>query len=230
MPDRRHEPTARTIVEHIERGRNPDASLAWEMERLDHRIESAERERQYSEALLIEVMAKLERIAKAKRAAERAQRRAQRLRWEQEAERQRVARNARRRQRYRERADPHPSGSGRSVRIEVDTNAWRAMRAEAARRGIPAKVLLGEIVRGVVDEQGPGQPSAPPAPRWRRTGDGRRARQSTLIEAEDDTWARVRARAVLEGLTVARLVGSAVEQQVSEHHWSTTWPVREPGW
>lgn len=217
MADRRHEPTARKIVEQVEHARDPDAALAWAMQRLDRQIESAEQERQHSEALLIEVMAKLERIARAKRTAERAQRDVPGLRWQQHEEQLRAARNARRRQRYRERMELHPSGSGRSVRIEVDPTAWRAMRAEAARRRIPAKALLADVALavGALESE---TSSAAPGPRWRRTGDGRRARHSTVIDIDDDAWVRVRARAVLEGLTIARFLGRTVEAWVAEQH------------
>ena len=149
MPDRRREPTVRKLVLEIERAADPKAALGRVTGRLDCQLKSAELELQQSEALLAELTEKLEHIATARRAAKRARGGAYRLRREQHEEQLRAAHNARRRQRYRERAESHPSGAGRPVRIEVDATAWRSLRAEAARRRTSAKQLLGEIARGL---------------------------------------------------------------------------------
>ena len=227
MGDRRREPTARKLVRRIEQASNPSAQLEWTRNSLDHHLESAERSRQHSEELLAELTEKLGRIASVRRATERSQNQAHRLRWEQRKEQQLAERNARRRDWYRERAELHPSGRGRPVRIDVDPTAWRALRAEAARRRISAKQLLGNIARGLGADFDPGAVPTSSEPRWRRTGAGRRAGHSTLVECDDDSWARLRARAVTECITLARLLGQAVEDHARQHRWSTIWPERQ---
>ncbi len=196
------------------------------MNRLDRQLDSADAS-EYSEALLAELTDKLERIASARRAAERARAASQRLQWEGHRDQLRAARNARRRQRYRDRAESHPSGTGRPVRIEVDPTAWRAWRAEAARRRIPAKILLGDLARSLAQECDPMAVPTSSAPRWRRTGAGRRARQSTLVDVDDEAWARLRARVVKERVTLGLLLGRTVEHEARAQGWSTTWPERE---
>ena len=48
-------------------------------------------------------------------------------------------------------------------------------------------------------------------PRWRRTGDGRKANQHTRIDIDNDAWLTVRREAVRHGLTIARLIGLNLE-------------------
>ena len=59
-------------------------------------------------------------------------------------------------------------------------------------------------------------------PRWRRTGEGRRANQHTRIAIDDHGWLTVRHDAIRHGLTIARWIGLILET------WAQRNVVEEP--
>lgn len=217
---RRFEVRARRLLDEARRFADPDHAVERTLAHHEHRAASAERWRQSEEDLLAELVSKLERCAEAERAAGRASAAADQLRRQRRQEELRVARNARRREKYRRRAqgprtDHRPPS--KAVLVEVDPVAWQALKVEAVKSHASVPRLLGLLV--IADLATGDYPSAGrdrDAPRWRRTGQGRRARQNARIEVDDETWATLRVNAAERQLTIARRVGIAVERWLSD--------------
>ncbi len=101
-----------------------------------------------------------------------------------------------------------------ALAIEVDPAAYRAVKLEACQREATIPKLIGEILRETSVRVEEVRASVGPA--WRRTGEGRRARQHTRIDLDDTTWATVHLNAIRQSVTVARCVGRAVEAWVAD--------------
>ena len=97
-----------------------------------------------------------------------------------------------------------------AIAIVVDPSAYQALKLEARRGSISIPSLLGEIV--VADLRNPPAVRTVDAPRWRRTGDGRRANQHTRIAIDDGVWEALHADAIQRSLTVGRRTGMAIER------------------
>ena len=54
-------------------------------------------------------------------------------------------------------------------------------------------------------------------PRWRRTGEGRKANQHTRIDIDDEGWLTVRRDAIRHGVTIARWIGLILETWAQRH-------------
>ncbi len=189
------------------------------MERIVRDLEDeaarAERSAALEEDFLAKLVEAMERRDHARRAAARARADAARLQAQQLAEERQLHRNALQRERYRQRRlREGPQGDRRlgthALRIEVDPEAWRALKVEAVRRRTSISRLLGEILTPELPRLD-GRTVPAPTPRWRRTGGGRRARQFARVEIDEAAWTELRADAVLRSMTVARRIGFALE-------------------
>jgi hypothetical protein len=217
---RRFEVQARRLIDEARRSADPERAIEQTLAHREQIAVSAEQWRESEEALLAELVSKLERKAEAERAAGRATAATDQLRRQRRQDELRVARNARRRERYRREGGPLRTDSrphNRPIRVEVDPSAWAALKLEAVGRRRSMPRLLGELVRRDL-ALATGGPSdrARDEPRWHRTGEGRRARQYARIDVDDEMWKALRVVALAEGLTVARRLGIAVERCFSE--------------
>lgn len=110
----------------------------------------------------------------------------------------------------------------RPTHVEVDDGAWTTLKARAARRRQTIGRLVGDLVAAAAAA---GLPSERHSERRRSnvqiTGErGRRAsRSARLFLPDDDTWARFRACAVDESVSIARAVGLVVEHEARRHGW-----------
>jgi hypothetical protein len=162
-------------------------------------------------AVAIEAM---ERRESARRAARRARNEHAALVASERAEAERLRRNARERARYRERREVGlwraDSRNGvHAIAIVVDPSAYQALKLEARRRSMSMPELLGEII--VADLGGAPASSMNESPRWRRTGEGRRANKHTRIDIEHDAWEQLHVDAIGRSVTVGRRIGLAIE-------------------
>jgi hypothetical protein len=184
------------------------------LDRLEHQAENAEARQISEEKFLAQAVERMERAAHARQRAARAaaeQRRVEDLR-RREMERRR--KNARSRERYRqlrlaEGARVNKRTGMHARAIQVDPIAYRAVKADALQRGSSIPRVIGEILT-----DSSRQPIASPeatGPRWRRTGEGRKANQHTRIDIDNDAWLTVRREAVRHGLTIARWIGLNLE-------------------
>jgi hypothetical protein len=97
-----------------------------------------------------------------------------------------------------------------ALAIEVDPAAYRALKVEAFRRRTPIPTVLGEILSVRVPV--PGEAAAAlGGPRWRRTGEGRRAKQHTRIDIDDASWRSLHVEALDARHTVGRWIGLILE-------------------
>jgi len=151
------------------------------LEDLEARADAAEQHARSEQRSLQAAIEAMQRSDAAEREARRRQQARRRLRAAEDAEQQRLRRNAQQRAAYaRRRAEGRARADGRTglhaIAIVVDPAAYATVKAEAYQRGISIPVLLGEILRPT-----PPTNAAPTAkgPRWRRTGQGRRANQHT---------------------------------------------------
>ena len=95
-----------------------------------------------------------------------------------------------------------------ALAIEVDPTAYRAVKAEALRRLCTIPALIGDIL---TDPSLPMTCPSAPGPRWRRTGEGRRANQHTRIDIDESGWRDLHLDAWKAGNTVGRWIGMALE-------------------
>ncbi len=96
-----------------------------------------------------------------------------------------------------------------ALAIEVDPAAYRAVKTEAARRRITIPRQIGEILRSSAFVE---RTSSDAAPRWTRTGEGRRANQHTRVGVDDQTWENAHVDAARAGYSVSRWIGLVVER------------------
>jgi hypothetical protein len=71
-------------------------------------------------------------------------------------------------------------------------------------------LVMGEIL--TERSRGPVQIEAKTAPRWSRTGEGRRANQHTRIDIDDYGWRALHEAATRGNHTISRWVGLQVEE------------------
>ena len=131
---------------------------------------------------------------------------------------ERRRKNARARERYRERrltesARVNNRTGMHALAIQVDPAAYRAVKAEALQRGSSIPTVIGEILSD--SSRQPIASEKTTEPRWRRTGEGRKANQHTRIDIDDEGWLTVRHDAIRHGLTIARWIGLTLETWAS---------------
>jgi hypothetical protein len=95
--------------------------------------------------------------------------------------------------------------ANRPTRVEVDPAAWRSVKNEAIRQRETVGRYIGAVVVQFIDSSRP--PSRPP----NRTTERRFAR----LTIDDDHWFALRAVAVDEHLSTARLIGLVVEAEAT---------------
>lgn len=169
--------------------------------------------REQALAAAIELM---ERRERAERAARLAASRLRRKQAEERREADRLARNARSRGAYRRaREQRGPRVDSRigmhAIAIVVGDEAYAAVKLEARRRGTSVPVVLGEILTRAITLPAVA-PRAEREPRWRRTGEGRRANRHTRIAITDQVWEQLHEQAIAANQTVSSSIGSIVDE------------------
>jgi hypothetical protein len=195
---------------------SPDPELAIEqmLDELERHAIGAELVKEREGAILARAIDLMQRTVSAQRATQRAAAETDGIEEELRRERERFRKNARARARYRERRLTEPPRANKrtgmhALAIEIDPAAYRAVKLEAFQRRTTIPKLIGDILRSRTARVG--ECRATPAPRWRRTGQGRRASQHTRIDVDDDTWQAVHVEALRTGCTVGRWIGRRVE-------------------
>jgi len=137
---------------------------------------------------------------------------AEQVRREQEREaRHRMAMEARADCSYWAAAEARRSAQ-RPTHVDVDPEAWRAIRQLAVRRGVTVGRFVGElVVREAQRLDRGGQPLSATSGRRGPSGEGRRAQRFARLEIDLGPWTTLRAGAIAGTLTVARYVGLLVE-------------------
>ncbi|MGE0733046.1 MAG: hypothetical protein AB7Q92_33815, partial [Acidimicrobiia bacterium] len=184
------------------------------LEDLEARADAAEHHACSEQRSLQAAVEAMQRRDTAEREARRSQLAKRRLLANEEAEQQRLRRNAQQRAAYvRRRSEGRARTDGRTglhaIAIVVDPAAYAAVKAEAYHRRTSMPVLMGEILSAAPSS------SAPPSgngPRWRRTGEGRRANQHTRIDIDDTAWRQLHVDAITAGHTTGRWIGLRIEQ------------------
>ena len=156
-----------------------------------------------------------ERAAHARQRATRAAAEQRRVEGLRRREMERRRKNARARERYRQERLAEGTRVNKrtgmhALAIQVDPIAYRAVKADALQRGCSIPTVIGEILSNSSSRHPIASPEAT-GPRWRRTGEGRKANQHTRIDIDDDAWLTVRRDAVRHGLTIARWIGLNLE-------------------
>jgi hypothetical protein len=185
------------------------------LDRLEHQAENAEAWQVSEEKFLAQAIERMERAAHARQRAARAAAEQRRVEGLRRREMERRRKNARARERYRQRrliesARLNNRTGMHALAIQVDPTAYRAIKADALQRGCSIPRVIGEILSDSSSRQPIASPEAT-GPRWRRTGEGRRANQHTRIDIDDDVWLTVRRDAVRHGQTIARWIGLNLE-------------------
>jgi hypothetical protein len=111
---------------------------------------------------------------------------------------------------------------GRPVRVEVDGEAWAAVKREAVRRRVWLVWWLGDLVCVEVKALAAGEVAGTPGSRRRRSpgeGDPEPRRRFVRIDVDDDCWLALRSAAVEAGLSAGRYVGELVEIEAREVGW-----------
>ncbi len=126
----------------------------------------------------------------------------------------RKRKNARARARYRERrltesARLNNRTGMHALAIQIDTRAYRAVKAQVLQRKTSIAKAIGETLSDSSPK--PIASARAAGPRWRRTGEGRRANQHTRIDIDDEGWLTVRHDAIRHGFTIARWIGLNLE-------------------
>ncbi len=140
-----------------------------------------------------------------------------------------LERRAERERRRLERRAGSADGSrrGRPVRIDVDDEAWAALKREAVRRRLWLVWWLGELIRIEVGALEGGKVSGRPSQRRRRSpGEAEPSPRTRFlrIDASDDDWGSLRAAALDLGITLGRYVGELAEAAAYETGWRATRP------
>jgi hypothetical protein len=196
----------------------PDLAVRQTLDYLERRATDAERSQAGEEEILARAVDAMQRTASARRAAQRAVAEADRIEDERRRERRRLRKNARARARYGERRLTEPPRPNKrtgmhALAIEVDPSAYQAVKLEALQRHTAIPQLIGDILRSRASTSDECLPTS--GPRWRRTGQGRRANQHTRVDIDDETWENVHVEALQAGFTVSRWVGRLVEYWVA---------------
>lgn len=194
---------------------NPGRMAERILDRLEHQAENAEAHQISEEKFLAQAVERMERAAHARQRAARAAAEQRRVEGIGRREMERRRKNARSRERYRQLRLTEGARANRrtgmhALAIQVDPIAYRAVKAEALQRGWSIPWVIGEILSDSSSRQ-PIASREATGPRWRRTGEGRKANQHTRIDIDDDAWLTVRRDAVRHGLTIARWIGLNLE-------------------
>ena len=185
------------------------------LDRLEHQAENAEARQISEEQFLAQAVERMERAAHARQRATRAAAEQRRVEGLRRREMERRRKNARARERYRQERLAEGTRVNKrtgmhALAIQVDPIAYRAVKADALQRGCSIPTVIGEILSNSSSRHPIASPEAT-GPRWRRTGEGRKANQHTRIDIDDDAWLTVRRDAVRHGLTIARWIGLNLE-------------------
>jgi hypothetical protein len=205
---------AAELWKEVTQSADPGRAAQRILDRLEHQAENAEAWQVSEEQFLAQAVERMERAAHARQSAARAAAEQRRVEGLRRREMERRRKNARARERYRQQrltegARVDKRTGMHALAIQVDPIAYRAVKAEALERGSTIPTMIGEILRNSSR-----QPVASPmatGPRWRRTGEGRRANQHTRIDIDDEGWLTVRRDAIRHGLTIARWIGLTLE-------------------
>jgi len=185
------------------------------LDRLEHQAENAEAHQISEEKFLAQAVERMERAAHARQRAARAAAEQRRVEGIRRREMERRRKNARSRERYRQQRLAEGARVNRrtgmhALAIQVDPAAYRAVKADALQRGCSIPRVIGEILSDSSSRQ-PIASAKTTEPRWRRTGEGRKANQHTRIDIDDEGWLTVRRDAIRHGVTVARWIGLTLE-------------------
>ena len=184
------------------------------LDRLEHQAQNAEVWQVSEEQFLAQAVERMERAAHARQRAARAAAEQRRVEGARRREMERRRKNARARERYRQQRLAEGTHVNKrtgmhALAIQVDPVAYRAVKAEALQRGSAIPPVIGEILTG--SSRQPIASASAPGPRWRRTGEGRKANQHTRIDIDDEGWSTVRRDAIRHGVTIARWIGLILE-------------------
>jgi hypothetical protein len=198
------------VIQSADPGRMAERIL----DRLEHQAENAEARQISEEQFLAQAVERMERTAHARQVAAKAAAEQRRVEGMCRREMERRRKNARARERYQQRRLTEGARVNKRIRmhalaIQVDPAAYRAVKAEALQRGTSIPGVIAEILSD--SSRQPIASANPTEPRWRRTGEGRKANQHTRIDIDDDAWLAVRRDAVRHGLTIARWIGLNLE-------------------
>jgi hypothetical protein len=158
------------------------------LDRLEHQAENAEAQQISEEHFLAQAVERMERAAHARQRAARAAAEQRRVEGTRRREIERRRKNTRARERYRQRRLTEDTRTNKRIgihalAIQVDPLAYRAVKAEAVQRGSSIPTVIGEILSD--SSRQPIASAKSTEPRWRRTGEGRRANQHTRIDIDD---------------------------------------------
>jgi hypothetical protein len=198
----------------VSRSADPGRAAERILDRLEHQAENAEAWQISEEQFLAQAVERMERAAHARQRAARAVAEQRRVEGMRRREMERKRKNARARERYRERrliesARVNNRTGMHALAIQVDPAAYRAVKAEALQRTSSIPTVIGEILSD--SSRQPIASAKTTEPRWRRTGEGRKANQHTRIDVDDEAWLSVRRDAIRHGLTIARWIGLTLE-------------------
>jgi hypothetical protein len=157
----------------------------------------------------------------------RAARAIEQVLWEEYLTAEQVRREQERQARHRLAVEARADGSfwaavearrmaQRPTHVDVDPEAWKAVRQLAVRRGVTVGRLVGElVVRETQRLDRGGTPLSHSSGRRGPVGEGRRARRFARLEIDLGPWTTLRAGAIAGNLTAARYVGLLVEAVTS---------------
>ncbi len=220
MSGKQRETRAAELLAGVHRSSDPERAAAREIEWLERAAETAERWQVQEEEFLARAIELMRRTEQARGAATRAATARARIEDDRRHEKQRRHKNALARERYAERRRTEAARVDKrtgmhALAIEVDPAAYRAVKAEAIRRGSTMATLIGEIVADM--PRVPGTAPTAAGPRWTRTGRGRRANQHTRVDVADEMWRTTRADATEAHCTLSRWIGVLVEAWAVAH-------------
>ena len=108
------------------------------------------------------------------------------------------------------------------MRIDVDDEAWAALKREAVRRRLWLVWWVGDLIRIEVEALEAGEVSGRPSTRRRRSPgevESRPRQRFLRIDVSDDDWGALRAAALDLGIAVGRYVGELAETAAYEAGW-----------
>jgi hypothetical protein len=212
---------AAELLAGVRRSSGPERAAAGEIEWLERAAETAERWQVQEEEFLARAIELMRRTERARGAATRAATARARIEDDRRHEKQRLHKNALARERYAERRRTESARVDKrtgmhALAIEVDPAVYQALKLEARRRVMSIPMLLAEVV--VADLRNGSALPTSDTPRWRRTGEGRRANKHTRIAIEDAAWEALHEDAIRLSVTVGRRIGMAVDAAVKQLH------------
>jgi hypothetical protein len=212
---KQREARAAELLEGVRRSSGPVAAASREIEWLERATETAERWQVQEEEFLARAIELMRRTEQARGAATRAANERSRIERDRRWEKERLRKNALARERYAERRRTEAARVDKrtgmhALAIEVGPVAYRAVKVDARRRHTTIPRRIGDLLKSDVNRAAEWPRSD--RHRWRRTGDGRRARQHIRVDVDSITWTALHVDALRQGLTVARRIGIAIER------------------